>query len=66
MGRSTPVGELYDLARSRKKMSYTASFERGKKLDEMRLINLHAAKQRGQTREIVLRYDAEKVVNVWG
>lgn len=47
-------------------MSYTASFERGKKLDEMRLINLHAAKQRGQTREIVLRYDAEKVVNVWG
>jgi len=31
-------------------------------LDEMRLINLHAPKQRGRTREIVLRYDVEKVV----
>ncbi|HDR73594.1 MAG TPA: ORC1-type DNA replication protein [Methanoculleus sp.] len=59
-------GELYEAARGREKMSYTAFFQRVKKLDEMRLINLHAPKQRGRTREIVLRYDAEKVVEVCG
>jgi len=59
-------GELYEAARGQKKLSYTAFFERVKKLDEMRLINLHAAKQRGRTREIVLRYDAEKVTELCG
>jgi cell division control protein 6 len=47
-------------------MGYTLYFERLRKFDQMRLINLNAPKIRGNTREIALRFDAESVVEECG
>jgi len=43
-------------------VGYTVYFEHLKKFDEMRLITLTQGKIRGNTREIALRYDADRVV----
>jgi len=43
-------------------VGYTVYFEHLKKFDEMRLITLTQGKVRGNTREIALRYDADRVV----
>jgi len=47
-------------------MGYTAFYERIRKFDQMRLINLQNRRSGGRTREISLLYDAEKVAEECG
>ena len=55
-------GAVYGLVKDAIGVGYTVFFERLKKFDEMRLISLTQAKVRGNTREIALRYDADRVM----
>ncbi len=55
-------GAVFTSVREETPMGYTTFFERLKKFDEMRLINLTSRRIGGNTKEISLRYDAEKVV----
>lgn len=48
------------------KISYTLFFERVRKFDEMRLIDLHHRQDDGRLREIVLQYAAGRVKVVCG
>jgi cell division control protein 6 len=47
-------------------MSYTGFYEKLRKLDQMRLVELSHLNSGGRTREIALRYDPEKVKEVCG
>lgn len=58
-------GAVYGMVKEVIGVGYTVFFERLKKFDEMRLITLTQAKVRGNTREIALRYDADRVVGLW-
>jgi cell division control protein 6 len=55
-------GAIFASVREETPMGYTTFFERLKKFDEMRLINLTSRRIGGNTKEISLRYDAEKVM----
>lgn len=55
-------GAVYDSVRETVPMGYTVFFERLRKFDQLRLINLYSRRAGGHTREITLRYDVEKVV----
>ncbi len=59
-------GAVFASVREESPMGYTTFFERLKKFDEMRLINLTSRRIGGNTKEISLRYDAEKVVEECG
>jgi cell division control protein 6 len=59
-------GELFDSVREATPMGYTTFFERLKKFDEMRLISMRSCWRNGNTREISLRYEAEKVMEECG
>lgn len=59
-------GEIYAAVKNDMKIGYTAFFERFKKLDELRLIDLQHRNEWGRTRDIVLRYDPGKVREVCG
>lgn len=55
-------GTVYGMVKESIGVGYTVYFEHLKKFDEMRLITLTQGKVRGNTREIALRYDADRVV----
>lgn len=57
---------MYVVVRERAPMSYTLFFEYLRKLEELRLIEVHQRPGRGNTREIVLRYGMEEVKRVCG
>jgi cell division control protein 6 len=57
-------GAVYGMVKESLGIGYTVYFEHLKKLDEMRLITLTQGRVRGNTREISLRYDADRVVEV--
>jgi len=57
---------VFSSVREEVPMGYTLYFERLRKFDQMRLINLYSPRIRGNTREIILRFDAEKVVEECG
>jgi len=47
-------------------LSYSSFFDRLKKIDELRLIDVQHRNEGGRTRDIVLRYEREKVREVCG
>lgn len=55
------AGEVYRAVSSGMTISYTRFYEVLKKLDAMRLVNLHYREGRGRTRIISLRYAPQKV-----
>jgi len=59
-------GAVYESATAKMKISYTGFYEKLRKFDQMRLVELSHLNQRGRTREIALRYDPEKVKEVCG
>ena len=59
-------GAVFESATAKIKMSYTGFYEKLRKFDQMRLVELSHLNQRGRTREIALRYDPEKVKEVCG
>ena len=59
-------GEIFRSAKERMKLSYAVFIDRLRKLDELRLIDMQHRSERGKTRDIVLRYEAEKVVQACG
>ncbi|KQC03550.1 MAG: cell division control protein 6 [Methanoculleus sp. SDB] len=59
-------GAVYAAVKERMPMSYTLFYERVRKLDELRLIDVHRRPGRGRTREIVLRYGPEEVMEACG
>lgn len=59
-------GAVFESVKRYMPISYTAFYEKLRKLDEMRLIELIFLRGRGTTREIALRYDAEKVMKLTG
>jgi cell division control protein 6 len=59
-------GAVYESAIAKMKLSYTGFYEKLRKFDQMRLVELSHLNQRGRTREIALRYDPEKVKDVCG
>ncbi len=63
-GESLTSGAVFESVKRYMPISYTGFYEKLKKLDEMRLIDLIFLKGRGTTREIALRYDAEKVMKL--
>ena len=66
----TPItaGSLYESAQMKMRLSYTLFHQRIKKFDEMRLINVNLKSKGngGKMREIMLRYDPVKVMEVRG
>jgi cell division control protein 6 len=65
-GVNLTTGAVFESLKEYMPISYTAFYEKLRKLDEMRLIELISLKGRGNTREIALRYDAEKVMKLTG
>ena len=63
-GADLTTGAVFESLKEYMPISYTAFYEKLRKLDEMRLIELISLKGRGTTREIALRYDAEKVMKL--
>jgi len=59
-------GDVFASVREATPMGYTTFFERLKKFDEMRLITMRSCWRNGNTREISLRYEAEKVMEECG
>jgi cell division control protein 6 len=59
-------GAVYGIVKESLGIGYTVYFEHLKKLDEMRLITLTQGRVRGNTREIALRYDSDRVVEACG
>lgn len=57
------AGEVYKMVKESVSIGYTRFYEVIKKLDALRLVNLHYREGRGRTRLISLRYDPEKVLN---
>ena len=65
-GAEMASGAVYAAVKERIPMSYTLFYERVRKADDLRLIEVHQRPGRGRTREIVLRYDAKRVAEVCG
>ena len=65
---SLTTGMLFESAQLEMPISYTSFYKRIRKFDEMRLINVHHGNTgfRGKSREITLRYDPKKVIEVCG
>ncbi len=59
-------GEVFQSAKERMKLSYAVFVDRLRKFDELRLIDMQHRNEGGKTRDIMLRYEAEKVVQVCG
>jgi len=60
------AGEVYKAVKETMQIGYTRFYEIVKKLDAMRLINLHYRDGRGRTRVISLRYDPAKILENLG
>jgi cell division control protein 6 len=56
------AGEVYKTISGSVRIGYTRFYEVVKKLDALRLVNLHYREGKGRTRLISLRYEAEKVL----
>lgn len=56
------AGEVYKTVKESVSIGYTRFYEVVKKLDALRLVNLHYREGRGRTRLISLRYDPAKVL----
>jgi cell division control protein 6 len=56
------AGEVYKTVKESVSLGYTRFYEVVRKLDALRLVNLHYREGRGRTRLISLRYDPEKVL----
>jgi len=54
-------GDVFAMVREETPMCYTTFFERLKKFDEMQLITIRSGRGTGNTREISLRYEADRV-----
>jgi len=59
-------GSIYKGVKDRMSMRYTTFYERLKKFSRMRLIEVRPPRIRGNTREIVLRYDPARVIEACG
>ncbi len=57
-------GKVFSAVKEDAAIGYTRFYEIVKKLDSMRLINLHYRQGRGRTRLITLRYDPERVIEL--
>ncbi|HDR74101.1 MAG TPA: ORC1-type DNA replication protein [Methanoculleus sp.] len=57
-------GKVFSAVKEEGAIGYTRFYEIVKKLDAMRLINLHYRQGRGRTRLITLRYDPERVIEL--
>lgn len=53
---------VYSIVQDRMKLSFSKFYTRVKKFDEMHLLYSMGVPGRGRTREIILRYDPEKVI----
>jgi cell division control protein 6 len=60
------TGAVFEAATENLKMSYTGFYEKIRKFDQMRLVELSHLNHGGRTREIALRYDPERVKEVCG
>jgi len=65
-GSYLSTGAVYDAAAEKMAMSYSSFYERLRKFDQMRLIELSHVAGNGRTREIALRWEPEKVREVCG
>ena len=61
-GQEMNAGEMYKAVRESLSLGYTRFYEVVKKLDALRLVNLHYRQGRGRTRLISLRYEPAKVL----
>jgi len=61
-GQEMNAGEVYKAVKESISIGYTRFYEVIKKLDALRLVNLHYREGRGRTRLISLRYDPAKVL----
>ena len=61
-GQEMNAGEVYKTVKESVAIGYTRFYEVVKKLDALRLVNLHYREGRGRTRLISLRYDPAKVL----
>jgi cell division control protein 6 len=59
-------GAIYAGAKDTPEVSYTAFFQRLRKLDSLRLVDLIQVQAGGRTSEVMLRYPPEKVVQICG
>jgi cell division control protein 6 len=57
------AGEVYKSVKESVQVSYTRFYEMIKKLDALRIINLHYRDGKGRTRMVSLRYDPERVLD---
>jgi len=60
------AGDLYKCINEREDISYTRFYEIVKKMDAVRLINLHYREGKGRTRVITLRYEPAKILEYLG
>jgi len=60
------AGDLYKCINEKDEISYTRFYEIVKKMDAVRLINLHYREGKGRTRVITLRYDPAKILEYLG
>jgi cell division control protein 6 len=60
------AGDLYKCINEREEISYTRFYEIVKKMDAVRLINLHYREGKGRTRVITLRYEPAKILEYLG
>ena len=60
------AARVFRSAKERMQLSYSSFFDRLKKIDELRLIDVQHRNEGGRTRDIVLRYEREKVREVCG
>ena len=60
------AGDLYKCINEKEEISYTRFYEIVKKMDAVRLINLHYREGKGRTRVITLRYEPAKILEYLG
>ena len=60
------AGNLYKCINEKEEISYTRFYEIVKKMDAVRLINLHYREGKGRTRVITLRYEPAKILEYLG
>lgn len=60
------AGDLYKSINEKEEISYTRFYEIVKKMDAVRLINLHYREGKGRTRVITLRYEPAKILEYLG
>ena len=61
-GTEMNTGEVYKSIKEKVPLGYTRFYEIVKKLDAMRLVNLHYRDGKGRTRVITLRYEPDRVL----